>query len=455
MMINQAVGPRPTDRPPRLVCVTGATGYIGAALCRRLVQRGHQVRALSRVPPLNSGPALQHVPYNLRADLQPGALDDADAVIHLATETDRGAATDHAAELLAVHRLLAAAAGAQARFVFVSSQTARGDAPTAYGRSKWANERAVLYMTAPAGGSVVRPGMVYGGAEKGLFGGLARIIRRFRIVPVLWPAPQVQPVHVDDLADALIAVALRPSIKPELFCVAALQPVPFHSFLRAIADGRIDRRILPVPVPLPVLLPVLTAVAGLLPALDPGRLRSLADLPPMATADSLAMLGLQLRPTSAGMTRSGRSTRLQLIEARTLLHYILGTRPGSGIMRRYVRALAKFADPPVPLHVSRLLRWQPWCMAWYDQPPVRRGAAGAALFKRIDLAMAIAESSPGHGGRFIVRDDQSNRRLSGLLRLAGLGGRLCVEGAVQILSLPFRARLIRRLPSLFSWPTPS
>ena len=34
--------------PPRCVCLTGATGYIGNRLATDLLERGHQVRALAR-----------------------------------------------------------------------------------------------------------------------------------------------------------------------------------------------------------------------------------------------------------------------------------------------------------------------------------------------------------------------------------------------------------------------
>jgi nucleoside-diphosphate-sugar epimerase len=422
---------------PRLVAVTGATGYIGAALCRALSTNRHPVLGLSRTVPRVVG--VRHLPYDLRAELAPDALMAVFAVIHLATETDRGASTDVEAELQAVRRLLAAAQLAGTRFVFVSSQTARADAPTDYGRAKWLIEQEVLAN----GGAVIRPGFVYGGQEKGLFGALCRVIRRFRIIPILLPAPQVQLIHVDDLSHALIAAAFKTDFKPEVFCIAEPHSMPFHDFLGAIAAHRIDRSALRIPIPLPVLLPLLTVLSWIVgAAADPGRLRSLAALPSMATEASLSALALRPRSMAFGLSRSGQSIRLQLIEARTLLRYVLGISPGLGIIRRYVQAMTTMNEPH-PLRFSRYVRALPQLIAGFDQAPIRVGVPGSALFERIGLAVAVAEASPQHADRFIARDNGT----TAIVRLARLGGRLCFEGVVKVVTAPLRALLIRRLPS--------
>ncbi|BDB44486.1 MULTISPECIES: NAD(P)H-binding protein [Mycobacterium] len=56
--------------------VTGATGYIGARLAPRLLDDGHQVRALARNPD-----KLAHVPWRSRAEVAKGDLGDVDSLI--------------------------------------------------------------------------------------------------------------------------------------------------------------------------------------------------------------------------------------------------------------------------------------------------------------------------------------------------------------------------------------
>jgi nucleoside-diphosphate-sugar epimerase len=143
------IDPRRSSQPARIASAMGATRYVGAALCRRLVQRGQYVRVISRLPQSVTGRALRLAPYNLRTELPPGALKAADAVIHLAAETGRAAATEYSTQLLAVHRLLAA--GARARFVFVSSPSARADAPTADGGQNGQTKRRCLPWQQPCG----------------------------------------------------------------------------------------------------------------------------------------------------------------------------------------------------------------------------------------------------------------------------------------------------------------
>ena len=55
--------------------VTGATGYIGTRLVPRLLDEGHQVRALARNPA-----KLEDVPWRERAEVARGDLGDVDSL---------------------------------------------------------------------------------------------------------------------------------------------------------------------------------------------------------------------------------------------------------------------------------------------------------------------------------------------------------------------------------------
>lgn len=303
----------------QVIAVTGATGYIGAALARQLVDRGVTVRALGRSAVLMPGAEFVH--YDLRFPLPPGALEGIDGLVHLAAETSGASAVDEAVEELAVRRLSEAIEKRRVRFVFVSSQTARADAPTAYGRAKWGCEQIVL----AADGVVIRPGQVYGGAERGLFGMLCRLVRTFPVLPLLWPDPQIQPIHVDDLAEALALCALKDDIPTGVYQLGEPQPIGFSVFLKMLSQERLRRESFGVAVPLPLLLGLLK-----LPGVrrrfsaQSERLRSLAGLRPMSTKNSLNSFGLRLRPLKDGLTRSGAGGRRYLIvEAGTLLRYVL------------------------------------------------------------------------------------------------------------------------------------
>lgn len=69
-------------------CVmTGATGLVGVSLVNRLVARGDTVTVLSRDPSRVNLPARRVVRWDAASPLPEGALDGADAVVHLAGES--------------------------------------------------------------------------------------------------------------------------------------------------------------------------------------------------------------------------------------------------------------------------------------------------------------------------------------------------------------------------------
>ncbi len=381
--------------------VTGATGYIGEQLVRVALSRGHEVIAASR---RLSSARIGWIPFDLSSTSEIAIPDGIDVVFHLAAVTS-ASAVDPDIELGAARRLSAAAAGTGARIVFVSSQTAREDAPTAYGRTKWQIERLIL----AAGGWVVRPGQVYGGPERGLFGMLVGMVRRIPVIPAFFPPPKVQPVHVNDLVAALLHCAESNSVPSSVLCIGAVEPVSFTDFLRTIAQFRVRRYRLPIPVPV-LLIRLASAVLGgrLRARLGLDRLTSLFDLPAMETRRDLLLLGVSLRPLPSGMTRSGDGRRRRLIhEGQALLKYVLKARPAPALVRRYVRGIESLRGGQ-PLHLPEVVLRLPVTIALLDDSAVLETPGGAEFTWRLNTAVVLAEASVQGARRFLAIGKTSN-----------------------------------------------
>ena len=258
----------------RTVLLTGATGFVGSQLMPVLRGAGWRVRAAVRsgrdalpdgVEPVLVGD-LSDAP-----DLR-GALDGADAVIHLAgrahvmreTAADADAAF-HRANVEASRRLArqAAASGVR-RLVFVSSVKVNGErtgdrpfaeadppAPEdAYGRSKWAAEQALREIAAATGLEVVviRPPLVYGPGVKGNFLRLLRLVATGVPLPLASVRNRRSLVSVWNLCDLIAATAAHPAAAGETFLVSDQRDLSTAELVRAIAAamGR-PARLVPFP----------------------------------------------------------------------------------------------------------------------------------------------------------------------------------------------------------------
>lgn len=159
------------------VLVTGASGFLGGAVCGELSKRGHEPVALVRRP--GSGPdGIEEVHGDLA---EQGALRAAlesarpEVVVHLAAEiaSQRDERRIEEVNVGGTRRLLDAAEALGVRRVVFASTVVTGDAhgslleersalpvETAYGRSKQEGER--LLSESPLEGVILRPSHVYG-----------------------------------------------------------------------------------------------------------------------------------------------------------------------------------------------------------------------------------------------------------------------------------------------------
>jgi nucleoside-diphosphate-sugar epimerase len=217
------------------IYVTGATGYLGRALCRRLVADGHEVRALVRAPERGAplarlGVALCPGDVTDRVSLREG-MSGADWVVHAAADLDlTGPAgrmeavnvqgSENVASLahkLGVPRLLSVSSvayfggspddGSPAN----EESPPRQPFPTRYSATKHAGERAIRAWAARGLGVVtVYPSLVYGppGKKEGANAILRQLVlRRF---PALVGADRLASwIFLDDVVDGIARAMTR------------------------------------------------------------------------------------------------------------------------------------------------------------------------------------------------------------------------------------------------------
>jgi nucleoside-diphosphate-sugar epimerase len=226
------------------VLVTGASGFVGSALCPHLRKRGFVVREANRL----SASARRDefaLDRGLDGDTDwSGALAGVDLVVHLAARVHvmRESAHDPLGEfrrtnVAGTERLAhAAAAAGVRRLVYLSSVKVHGDrsfaaplseddlpAPEdAYGISKWEAEN-VLHRVAQETGievTILRPPLVYGPGVKANFRRIMGLAASGLPLPFASTENRRSLIFVGNLADAITRCLDHPAAAGETFLVS-------------------------------------------------------------------------------------------------------------------------------------------------------------------------------------------------------------------------------------------
>lgn len=402
---------RPTIAATSLtVAVTGASGFIGSHVVDAVLADGDRVRTLTR----DRDAVSRRVPKDARFagrlpdDVPPAFLDGVDGVVHCAAWVGGAEADAEPVNVRGTLRLAECAERAGARaFVFLSTQSAAADAPSAYGRTKWAAEQALVSRCAdsPLAVVILRLGVVTGPGTRGMYPRLARVARRWPVVPIVGGDAAVQPIHVDDLCRAVIrCVREAPDLRGRVLQLGAPDGVPLRRFLAVVAEARSGRRKPVVDVPLAPLLAVTRAAErfGIPLPVTSQNVEGAARVRPMDTRADMERLGVPARPLEE-IVRDDLAIASDVArEAARLGRYLVGRPPAPPLTARYACALATLGLEIAPDEAPawRLTERVPMSLALVDGG-LALAKPNGTVRRRLHAMLAILEASPDHGDAFL------------------------------------------------------
>jgi nucleoside-diphosphate-sugar epimerase len=311
------------------VCVTGATGFIGDALCDVLSRMGHRVRGLDLVPPSPNHGEIDFIRGDLRDPIAVRkALEGADAVFSLAAaHHDFGISertyfdVNEAGSRVLCDEL--DRAGIR-RVCWYSSCAVYGDCPAPrhegatpkpngpYGASKLAGERVFAEWVARGDGRsalIIRPTITFGPGNVANMFSLIRQVASGRFVIAGEANNHKSLSYVENLLEATLYLWERGFSGLEIYNFVEKPDLTSRQIAEAVASAlgkTTPGPTLPMPLVLTLTLPfdVVTALTGKDLGVSTMRVKKLFAQETRFEADKLAATGFRSRvPVREGITR--------------------------------------------------------------------------------------------------------------------------------------------------------
>lgn len=299
-----------------VVLLTGASGFIGRHLAQALVDARHQVVCAVRDPARTGDPRFRYVQADFTRDVNPDVwlprLDGVDVVINaVGIIRERGEQRFDLIHERAPCALFAACAQSEVRLVLqISALGADAQAQSRYHLSKKRADDMLAGL--PVHSVIVQPSLVFGPG-----GTSARLFTTLASLPLIGlpgsGMQRIQPVHLDDVVAAIVALLARPVESGTRVALVGPKQMTLRCFLTILrrAMGLGKAMFLPMPLPL---VRVAASIGARLPAslLDPENLQMLERGNTASAAQISALLGREPRHAKTFIPAAqAQSVRLQ------------------------------------------------------------------------------------------------------------------------------------------------
>jgi len=270
------------------VFLTGATGFVGRNMRKRLVDDGHGVRALLRGLPGKKARLVQGFRHEgdfayVHGDVVSGAgleqgMQGCDAVVHLVgIIAEKGSNTFEAVHHIGTQNVVEAAKRAGIRrFVHMSALGVRADGVAEYQRSKRRGEEEVRGSGIPY--CILRPSLIFGPGD----GFVTQMMDMMKQSPFIRPvpgdgSPKFRPISVEDVTFCFARALTEEAATNQTIDLGGADELTLNEVLKEIARcAGISKPAVHVPMPL---MFAAAALARLLPnpPVTPDQLRMLQE----------------------------------------------------------------------------------------------------------------------------------------------------------------------------------
>jgi len=284
------------------IAITGAAGFVGAALTQYFLKKKWRVVALVRgAHRYQSDGSVTYVEYDLLKPFDTSLFKDVDYLVHAAyIKQDRKHPNSMELNVTAAERLLSASRKYNLKKnVFISSMSAHDDAVSVYGRQKLAIEK--LFNS--DGDVNLRPGLIIGNG--GIVKNMVSFMKSKHMVPLVGGGMQpLQSIGIND-----VVRAVERSLTTDAhgtFTVAYPRVYTYKEFYRTLSK-QLGIKVLFVPVPFRALL-ALVRLAGWLHiplGINEENVRGLHKLRFVDTRKDLRALGITPEPLKTSLKRAG------------------------------------------------------------------------------------------------------------------------------------------------------
>lgn len=234
----------------KLVTIFGGSGFVGRYVAQRMARAGWRVRVAVRRPneamhvkPYGTVGQVEPVLCNIRDDASVrAAMIGADAAVNcVGILNENGRNGFDAVQHEGAGRIARIAAeDGVGRLVHISSIGANIDADSAYSRSKAEGEKAVQNHFPSA--VILRPSVIFG-TEDQFFNKFAKLTQLGPVLPIVGGDTRMQPVFVDDVAQAVVAGVLG-NAKPGIYELGGPEVSSLRDLLIKMLDVIEKRRLI-------------------------------------------------------------------------------------------------------------------------------------------------------------------------------------------------------------------
>lgn len=279
-----------------MILLTGATGFVGRHLVRRLCDERRTVRVLVR--PDQAARAKRNTDVEIAVgDVTDSgslekAMDGVETVIHLVSViAERGEHTFATVNVAGTRTVVEEARKAGIRRLLYMSANGAADQPQfPYLWSKWRAEQEVLSSGLPF--AILRPSLIFGEGDQ-FFNTLAMLVRFNPVVPVAGAGTSLfQPIWVEDVSTCLLTLVEDDSLLGQAYSVGGPERLSYDQMMQIVMRVLGKRRPL-LHVPIGLMRPIAGLMQTVLPhpPVTPGQL-DLLRIDNVIDGDDLRRLGV-------------------------------------------------------------------------------------------------------------------------------------------------------------------